>query len=258
MGSTIQYGRRIVNVVPSVVGIAGMSRAAVLVVTWVAHGLATGDHVSFIGITTPNNAGEWIALNGNSYPITKLTADTFSIPVNSAAFTAAYVDGNDAGTVGADFDITRIQGNRLPMKTVAGVFTVGETVTQATSGATGIVSKWMNNNLVLSTMTGVFDITHTVTGGTSGATAIPAEVGYAFSNGIRLSAIDFKPSGPLDTLLVREKGATGPYIMVRGDASGSGIHKATGGRSLRVKPYLLASEQTWGTPGSVLVSFEYD
>ena len=158
----------------------------------------------------------------------------------------------------SSFDITTVQGNALPMNTVAGKFTVGETVTQATSAATGIVSKWSRNVLVLSTMTGTFDITHTVTGGSSGATGIPNEVGYAFPNGIRLSAIDFKPSGALDTLLVREKNTVGPYIMVRGDTTGSGIHKSTGGRSLRVKPYILYSDQSWATPANVLVSFEYD
>ncbi len=160
----------------------------------------------------------------------------------------------------ADFNIQTCQSNRLPLNTVVGTFTVGETVTQAVSGATGIVGAWDSRNrvLTLNQATGTFDTTNVVTGGTSTAHGIPSEVSYAFPNGLRLSAVDFKPSQATDTLVIRENSATGTFIYARRDATGGGIHKTTGGRSLRVKPYIKASEQVWGTPANVIISLEYD
>ena len=54
--------------------------------------------------------------------------------------------------------------------TRTGTFTVGETVTQATSGATGIVVSTTSTKLVLEIALQNFDLTHTITGGSSGAT----------------------------------------------------------------------------------------
>ena len=261
MALTLSLGRRTVTIVPDQTSITGMSRATALVVTWNAHGLATGDHVSFSGITTPSNAGEWVGLNGNSYAITWVSANTFSIPVNSSAFTAAYVDGNDPGKIGTDFDITRMQNGRLVVKTVTGTFVVGETVTQATSGATGVVYRWdpAINFLVLVQTNGTFDATHTITGGTSSATCIPTEVMYSFPNGLRLSAVDFQPSQDGDSLIMRETSSKGPVSFPRRiDTTGGGIHKAVGGRSLRVKPYIQAAEQGWGVPANVRIVLEFD
>jgi hypothetical protein len=261
MALTLSQGRRTITIQPDQTSIAGMSRAAALVVSWTAHGLSTGDYVSFYGITTPNNAGEWVALNGKSYPITWVSASTFSIPVNSSTFTAAYVDGNDPGKIGTDFDITRMQSGRFPVNTAVGTFVVGETATQATSGATGIVYRWdaARKFLYLVRTTGTFDATHTITGGTSGATCIPNEVGYAFPQGIRLSAVDFSPSQDGDTLIVREVNSAGPIVYPRRtDTTGGGIHKAVGGRSLRVKPYIVTAEQSWGYPAGVKIVLEFD
>lgn len=60
-----------------------------------------------------------------------------------------------------------------------GTFVLGETVTQATSGATGVVeaiSTTAPSALVLKSVTGTFDATHVLTGGTSGATATASAV----------------------------------------------------------------------------------
>jgi len=57
------------------------------VVTYNGHGLETGDVVSFSGIVQAN----WTALNGNSYVVTKINANTFSIPVDTTTF-GAYSD----------------------------------------------------------------------------------------------------------------------------------------------------------------------
>lgn len=65
--------------------------------------------------------------------------------------------------------------------TITGTFQVGETVTQATSGATGIVIDAGTNfspiiGITVGSVTGTFDTSHVVTGGTSGATGTPTTV----------------------------------------------------------------------------------
>lgn len=65
--------------------------------------------------------------------------------------------------------------------TITGTFQVGETVTQATSGATGIVVDNGTNfgtigGITIKTITGTFDTSHVVTGGTSSATGTPTSI----------------------------------------------------------------------------------
>jgi hypothetical protein len=98
VANTVELGRRTLTIILDIVGIAGMTNANPCVVTWNIHGLATGDLVSFQGITQAN----WTALNGNSYSITKLDANTFSIAVDASGF-GAYVPGVDPGLIGQDF-----------------------------------------------------------------------------------------------------------------------------------------------------------
>jgi hypothetical protein len=160
-----------------------------------------------------------------------------------------------------DFNITTIQDPCLLLNTVTGDFTVGETVTQATSGATGIVKKWNPHSLqlYLSQMIGTFDIAHTVTGASSTAHGIPSVVSYAFPNGIRLSAVRFTPSMGNDTLVVRGKGlATGPILFSLIAVSGADENRSVGGRSLREKPFIGYAEQTWNTAASCRIVLEYD
>jgi len=81
--------------------IEGMTRAAACVVTWTSHGLATGSLVKFEGIT---QAG-WTALNSPSgtanvfHTITWISADSFSIPVNTSGYAGDYVPATDPGTI---------------------------------------------------------------------------------------------------------------------------------------------------------------
>lgn len=76
------------------VAIAGLSKAAACVVTWTGHGLVSTDKVTIAGITQ----AEWSVLNA-THVITKLTADTFSIPVNTSGYVLAYDPGTDPGTI---------------------------------------------------------------------------------------------------------------------------------------------------------------
>jgi hypothetical protein len=259
MAWTISQSRRHLTLKPDVAGIAGMSRAAALVVTWTAHGLSTGDHVSFAGITTPSNAGEWVALNGVSYPITVVNVNSFSIPVDSHAFTAAYVDANDPGLIGSDFDVCRVQSGQLELGSVVGTFVAGETVTQATSGATGVVFSWQPYRLNLVRTLGTFDATHTITGATSSATGIPNRVDWAYPDGIRLHSIDMGSSQTGDTLIVRDRTASGAIAFPRHlESDDTGYPRSVSGFATRVKPYIKASEQSWGVPANVQIVLEFD
>ena len=159
-----------------------------------------------------------------------------------------------------DFDIATVQTNKFRMGTQVLDFTVGEAVSQATSGAAGVVTRWDKRQqvLYLDSMAGTFDTTHVVTGSSSTAHGIPAETQYAFANGIRLSAVDWKPSKAGDALIIREKIATGPVIYTRNDTSGGGVHKSTGGKSYRAYPYIAYADQTFDTPASVAIILEFD
>jgi hypothetical protein len=159
-----------------------------------------------------------------------------------------------------NFDIATLQSNIFPLNTIVGNFTAGESVIQATSSATGVVVRWdaVNGVLWLTQMTGTFDATHVITGASSAAHGIPNEVKYAFPDGIRLSAVDFYPSVSNDTLIIRERAATGSIIYERKDVGGGGIHKATGGRSLKVKPFILYTEQVFSTPSGAKIILEFD
>ena len=82
------------------VAIEGMTRAAACVVTWTAHGLATGDYVQMAGIT---QAG-WTALNWTLaapvfHKITYIGDNTFSIAVNTSGYADDYNAAVDPGTI---------------------------------------------------------------------------------------------------------------------------------------------------------------
>ncbi len=73
-----------------------------------------------------------------------------------------------------DAAATKGTNNRLYLGAVSGgPFTVGETVTQATSLATAVVAAVGTGYIDVNTVTGTFDATHVVTGGTSSATSTP-------------------------------------------------------------------------------------
>jgi hypothetical protein len=98
---------------------------------------------------------------------------------------------NSYGTYGAvsrGFDSTEspvtgtVYGNMLTINTISltGTFTVGETITQATSGATGTVTSVQTGYIYYKGVSGTFNGTNVITGGTSGATAtVTAATGQA-------------------------------------------------------------------------------
>jgi hypothetical protein len=78
----------IVTAISSPTGnISAATSANPIVITDVAHGLTSGQTVTFSDMP-----GDFAALNGNTYTATVLTADTFSVPVDGLLF-AVYTTG---------------------------------------------------------------------------------------------------------------------------------------------------------------------
>lgn len=176
-------GNRI-SIVPTagaVVGSGNMTAANPIVVTIDAHGLDTGDYVSFSAIAQAN----WTALNNKSYQIKKLTANTFSIPVDGSGF-GAYTDAS--GEAWHDFSSAK----------------------------------------------------------------------YFPRTKIPVAAIDFYGSNAADVLIVRLDSYTGAVLFKRKDVTPSGIERVESPKAARVRPYIRFSEATLNTPGSALVSIEFN
>jgi len=72
-----------------------------------------------------------------------------------------------------------VYGGRMTFAQISstGTFQIGETITQATSGATGKVTNVQSGVLYYKLTSGTFNTTNLVTGGTSGATMTPTAVG---------------------------------------------------------------------------------
>jgi len=72
-----------------------------------------------------------------------------------------------------------VYGGRMTFAQISstGTFTIGETITQATSGATGKVTNVQSGVLYYKLTSGTFNTTNLVTGGTSSATMTPTAVG---------------------------------------------------------------------------------
>ena len=126
------------------VAIAGMSRAAVCVVTWVGHELTGANNkVRFSGITQ----ADWTALNGTEQTITVIDVDSFSIAVDTSGYAADY-DAGDPGTVtkgvyNAAVDAGTItKGVWYAAKEVVAmkIFTQGNSAATDHWGATGVAA----------------------------------------------------------------------------------------------------------------------
>ena len=85
----------------SPIQIEGLSQAAACVVTWTGHNLVSGNEVDIADITQ----ADWLALIA-THIITKIDADSFSIPVDTSGYGAPYDPGTDPGTIVDSTDAT--------------------------------------------------------------------------------------------------------------------------------------------------------
>ena len=82
--------------------ITGVSNAAAAVITSIGHNLSSGDQVTLQEIESVDDGLEF--LNNHSYVVTVLTADTFSIPIDTST-SSAYTTGGIWFTAPVVFDL---------------------------------------------------------------------------------------------------------------------------------------------------------
>ncbi|MFY8212472.1 MAG: beta strand repeat-containing protein, partial [Candidatus Nanopelagicus sp.] len=109
---------------------------------------------------------------------------------------------------------TVVDTRTLTLTSISGTFTVNETVTGATSAATGTVLKVNLNNIVIRGLTGTFSSSEGITGGTSTATATTTSVTINEGSGILFSEA---PTAASILYVVHEGNAT--YNLVPTAAS---------------------------------------
>src|SRR5262245_22319796 len=87
--------------------IGGATKANPCVITSTAHGLSTGQKITIASV------GGMTQLNGNTYTITKLSADTFSLDgINSTAYTT-YTSGGTWSVVATGLGVG-LTSNAIP------------------------------------------------------------------------------------------------------------------------------------------------
>lgn len=113
----------------------------------------------------------------------------------------------NVGIIGNKEKFTTMAGDELEVRVYAserfieysglasGPFTIGETVTGGTSGATGVVESLDTGKIIFSSVTGIFTIGETITGGTSSATATVTIEHTTYGDEIQVLYTDLNPNG---------------------------------------------------------------
>jgi hypothetical protein len=114
--------------------VTGITQANPAVVTDVGHGLATGTRINIVNVTG------MIEVNTNTYVVTKLTADTYEINVDSTSFTP-YVSGGTTGTSKYWVVLS------IAVKVISGIDNIETFVMAGASNVatvrTGVVDEWV-------------------------------------------------------------------------------------------------------------------
>ena len=149
--------------------ITGASKANPGVVTAVAHGFATGDEVYIAAV------GGMVEINNLAFTVTVLTADTFSIGVNTSGYTT-YTSGGVAyqrtGTL-TRYNAGDIEG-AIPLLEAGGKFNAARIPATASAGSGGLQKEGATKTLsglgIAAEWTGLSDVVrrmHLVFGGMS-------------------------------------------------------------------------------------------
>jgi len=140
-------------------------------------------------IVLDSGIGIWCANGGKAEAVSVFTYYCYMGYVASGGGLIRSIAGNNSygtyGVVSSGYLSTEtpvtanVYGGMLTYNTATatGTFTQGETITQATSGATGVVTSVQTGYLYYKSTSGTFNTTNLVTGGTSGATMTPTVVG---------------------------------------------------------------------------------
>lgn len=132
----------------------------------------------------PDNSHTWTGgtsgktVTPSDGAIATVTDSKLSFVVTSEGYTGTVLGTMTRNSYGTRLVRLPYQSYAIPAGTFSGTFTDGETVTQATSGATAIVygsgQSSTHGALIVHTVTGSPDASHTWTGGSSSATLLPS------------------------------------------------------------------------------------
>lgn len=126
--------------------VTGITQANPAVMTIASHSYTNGDRIFVTGVT------DMTQVNNREFTVANATSNTFELSgVNSTGFDAY---NSTLGITGA-----------------SGAFTVGETITGGTSGATAVYVSDDGTTMNLTSVSEIFQSGETITGGTSGETA---------------------------------------------------------------------------------------
>jgi hypothetical protein len=126
--------------------VTGITQANPAVMTIASHGYTNGDRIFVTGVT------DMTQVNNREFTVANATSNTFELSgVNSTGYDAY---NSTLGITGA-----------------SGAFTVGETITGGTSGATAVYVSDDGSTMNLTSVSEIFQSGETITGGTSGETA---------------------------------------------------------------------------------------
>ena len=131
---------------------------------------------------------------------------------------------------------------------ITGSFQQGETITQATSGATGVVTSVQTGYLYFKSTSGTFNTTNVVTGGTSAATMTPSAVGGQANYILVLSSVSAVPQ--VGASIQFATGDTGAYIV-------SAVSTATV-NSVTVYIVTLAQQKATPSTDGVIANIRYN
>jgi hypothetical protein len=176
-------------------------------------------------IVMDGGVGLWASNGGR---IEAVSVFTYYAYIGYATTTGGQIrslSGNNSyGTYGAvskGYDSTEtpitanVYGGMLTFNQVTstGTFQQGETITQATSGATGVVTSVQSGYLYYKSTSGTFNTTNLVTGGTSSATMTPSAVGGQSNYILVLSSLSTTPSTLVGASIQFATGDTSAYII---------------------------------------------
>jgi hypothetical protein len=176
-------------------------------------------------IIMDGGVGLWVSNGGR---IEAVSVFTYYAYIGYATTTGGQIrslSGNNSyGTYGAvskGYDTTEtpitanVYGGMLTFNsaTATGTFQQGETITQASSGATGVVTSVQSGYLYYKSSSGTFNTTNLVTGGTSSATMTPSAVGGQSNYILVLSSLSSTPATLVGASIQFATGDTSAYII---------------------------------------------
>jgi hypothetical protein len=211
-------------------------------------------------IVLDGGVGLWVLNGGRVEAVSVFTYYCYMGYVTTSGGQIRSLSGNNSygtygaissGFLGSETPVTAtVYGGMLTYNanTLTGSFQQGETITQATSGATGVVTSTQTGYLYYKSTSGTFNTTNVVTGGTSAATMTPSAVGGQSNYILVLSSASAVPQ--VGASIQFATGDTGAYVI-------SAVSNATV-NSVNVYIVTLAQQKATPSTDSTVANIRYN